>query len=267
MKTRYFDSPIPRIVAHRGHAAMFPENTMPAFEAAAGHTNHFELDVWWTADRVLAVHHDETMLRTCNDPRPIHSISAKDLPNADAGWSFPDKSGAHPWRGRSIHIPTLTEVFQRFPQHRYIVEIKHDIAGIEEAVISLAAESGLLDRILIASEHDAIIERARAACADVPTNMPAGEIEKFVLWLEAGAKSEFRTCAKALQIPVAARGYSLVKPELIKAAHLLGLEVHYWTINEPDEMRTLLDMGADALITDDPALARNVMNKPSRQGR
>ncbi len=261
MKTHYFDSLVPRIVAHRGYAALFPENTIPAFKAAAAHTKHFELDVWWTADRVLAVHHDETMLRTCNDPRPIHAVSAEDLLKTDAGWGFTDKTGSHPWRGKNIHIPTLGEVFRNFPNHCYIVEIKHDIPGIENAVVALAAELDLLDRILIASEHDAIIERARASCADVPTNMPAGEIAQFVLWHEAGAISQFRTSASALQIPIAARGHSLATPELISVAHALDLEVHYWTINEPEQMIMLLRMGADALITDDPALARKIMDK------
>jgi glycerophosphoryl diester phosphodiesterase len=64
-----------------------------------------------------------------------------------------------------------------------------------------------------------------------------------------------------LQIPVAARGHSLATPELISAAHALDLEVHYWTIKEPEQMITLLRMGADALITDDPVFEGKIIDK------
>ena len=259
MKTRYFEPPPPRVVAHRGFAARCPENTLPAFEAAAAFTKHFELDVWWTADRVLVVHHDETLQRTCNDPRPIHALTRDELRPLDAGRGFAAPDGTRPWRGRQASIPALQDVFRRFPDQHYIVEIKHDIPGIEEAVAALARNEGLAGRILIASEHDAVVERARAAAPNIPTNLGTGEIVRFVLWLEAGRPGIFETPARALQIPGEARGRSLGSPGLIAAAHAAGLEVHYWTINAPDDMRRLLAMGADALITDDPALAAGIV--------
>lgn len=265
MKTCFFDAPRPRVMAHRGFSARYPENTLPAFEAAAPVTDTFELDVWQSADGEVVVHHDETLLRTCKDPRPVHQLTLAALRQLDAGWGFTDESGGHPWRGRGIRIPTLREVFRAFPEHRYVVEIKHDVVGLEAAVDALAREAGLAERVFIASEHDAIIGRVRDRFPDYPTNLPVGEVTRFLLCLKKIGQPSFTTKGRALQIPVTYRGHLLATPDVTTGAHAVGLEVHFWTINEPEEMKTLLAMGADGFFTDDPALAVEAVRAVDRR--
>jgi glycerophosphoryl diester phosphodiesterase len=253
MKSRYLEHPRPRLFGHRGASAHFPENTLPAFRAAieAG-VPYLELDVWATADGVVIAHHDETLLRLCGDPRRVPDVTLAELKALDAGFGFSPDGLSRPCFNQGITVPTLAEVFEAFPAAFFNIEIKQESPAIEERVLGTIDAAGMADRILLAAEQDAIMQRLRPLCGGIPTSFSIGELAAFFGWLQGGCRGEYQAPGVALQIPESWQGRTLVTAETVRAAHALGLEVHVWTVNEPRDMGRLLDIGVDGLMSDYP---------------
>jgi len=254
MKCRYLAPPRPRLFGHRGASAHYPENTLPAFRGAveAG-VPYLELDVWATADGEVVVHHDETLLRLCGVDRHITDLTLAELKTLDAGFGFStDGDRTHPFRGGGITVPTLTEIFDAFPEAFCNIEIKQEAPAIEEQVLAAVRRAGRTEQVLLAAEQDSIMQRLRPLCAPIPTSLSFGELAAFFGWLHGGCQGEYRPPGVALQIPESWQGQPLVTPESVRIAHAVGLEVHVWTVNEPQDMERLLDFGVDGLMSDYP---------------
>jgi glycerophosphoryl diester phosphodiesterase len=253
MKSRYLEQPRPRLFGHRGASAHFPENTLPALRAAceAG-VPYLELDVWATADGHVVAHHDETLLRLCGDQRRISDVTLVELRQLDAGCGFSPDGSLRPCFGQGITVPTLAEVFAACPAAFFNIEVKQEAPAIEEQVLAAIEKAGTADRVLLAAEQDIIMQRLRPLCGPIPTSFSFGELEAFFGWLQGGCQGDYRPPGAALQIPESWGGKTLVTAETVRAAHALGLEVHVWTVNEPQDMERLLDMGVDGLMSDYP---------------
>lgn len=255
MKSRYFDLPRPRLFGHRGRSADYPENTLPAFEAAlAAGVPYLELDVWATRDGRIVVHHDETLLRTCGDPRRVSDLGWDELRPLDAGYGFTADGKIFPFRGQGIEVPLLEEVLREFPEALVNIEIKQDDPPVEEAVLAAVRRAGSEERVLLASEKDAVLRRMREISGEIPTSSSYGEVAAFIAWVQGGCAGSYRHPGAALQIPEEAGPVRLVTPRTIEAAHALGVEIHVWTVNEAADMRRLLEMGVDGLMSDRPDL-------------
>jgi glycerophosphoryl diester phosphodiesterase len=113
-------------------------------------------------------------------------------------------------------------------------------------------------RVLVASEHQAPIDEFRTAAADIPTNFPTAEVAAFLMSLPSGAPP-FMPHGAALQVPPEHESWKIVTPESVAAAHRIGVEMHVWTINEEAEMRAMLALGVDGIITDFPARLLNLL--------
>jgi glycerophosphoryl diester phosphodiesterase len=253
MKSRYLEQPRPRLFGHRGASAHFPENTLPAFQAAveAG-VPYLELDVWATADGHVVAHHDETLLRLCGDSRRISDLTLAELKALDAGFGFSPDGTNRPCFNQGITIPTLADVLAAFPAAYFNIEIKQETPAIEEQVLAAIHAAGMADRVLLAAEQDSIMQRLRPLCGDIPTSFSFAELAAFFTWLQGGCRGDYRPPGVALQIPENWEGRALVTPGTLQAAHALGLEVHVWTVNEPQDMERLLDFGVDGLMSDYP---------------
>jgi glycerophosphoryl diester phosphodiesterase len=259
MNSRYFTPPRPRFFAHRGSSAVFPENTIPAFEAALSAGIHYlELDVWGSRDGKIVVHHDETLERTCGDPRRISDVYAAEIATLDAGHGFTMDGRISPFRGEGITPPLLQEVLERFPEARVNIEIKQESPHIEEEVLEVVKKTRSEDRVLLASEKDAVLQRMRPICGGIPTGMSAGEVAAFVGWIKKGCSTEYHPPGDALQIPEEYGMVQLVTPETVAAAHAVGLEMHVWTVNQLSDMRRLLGLGVDGIMSDYPELLMKV---------
>lgn len=253
MKSRYLEPPRPRLFGHRGASAHFPENTLPALRAAceAG-VPYLELDVWATRDGVVVAHHDETLQRLCGDPRRISDVTLAELKALDAGFGFSPDGSHRPCFGQGITVPTLAEIFQAFPAAFFNIEVKQEAPAIEAQVLSVIEAAGTADRVLLAAEQDAIMQRLRPLCGPIPTSLSIGELQAFFGWLLGGCQGDYRPPGAALQIPETWNGRTLVTPESVRAAHALGLEVHVWTVNETQDMERLLAIDVDGLMSDYP---------------
>jgi glycerophosphoryl diester phosphodiesterase len=250
----FFDLPAPRVIAHRGASGQYPENTLAAFRAAAdAGAPYFELDVHMTRDGVVVVSHDPVLSRACGLDAAIGDLTLAELKRADAGWGFAADVGRFPFRGRGIEVPALAEVFAAFPEHRYIIEVKQSAPSLAPALLEVIERAGMRRRVLLASEEHAPIDELRALAPELPTGFPYPEIVGFMASLAPGAEP-YQPRGDAVQIPPEYESWRIVTPESVAAAHRIGVEVHVFTVNDAAEMRAMLEIGVDGIITDHPAL-------------
>ncbi len=241
--------------AHRGASHRAPENTLEAFRAAieAGAAG-LELDVHMTRDGRIVVVHDATVDRTTDGSGAVREMTLEEIRGLDAGYRFsPDGGSSYPYRGRDLRVPTLGEIFREFPDAAVNVEIKVAMPGIERIVLSVIEEAGAEGRTLVASGKHQVIERFRRASGGaIPTAASRREVRTFYLLSRLRLEGLLRPPYEALQVPVGYRGIPLVTPRFVRAAHARGVRVDAWTINDPSEMRFLLDLGVDVIMTDRP---------------
>ncbi|MEF8822507.1 MAG: glycerophosphodiester phosphodiesterase [Desulfohalobiaceae bacterium] len=265
--TRFFLPEPPRLFAHRGDNVRYPENTLPAFRAAVyGGIPCLELDVWMTRDKEVVVHHDRTTARTCGRKEEISQTSFAKIRELDPGWGFVDSSGERPWYGQGVFIPTLEEVLDAFPQTQITVEIKQDSERLCQRLLEIVEHSGALDRILLASQEDHIVQQVRAKDPEMPTNFGYKEARDLILRASSGELTGYIPPAPALQIPPQREGRKLATPDVIRGAHSLGVEVHIWTVNDEQYARSLLDIGVDGIMSDDAEMLLSLMGQENSDG-
>src|SRR5919112_418629 len=249
-------------VAHRGASSLAPENTIEAFrialEAGAG---GLELDVHMTRDGHIVVIHDATVDRTTSGTGAISEMTIDELRGPDAGYNFsPDGGLTRPYRGRGSKVPTFEEVLREFPGVAVNIDIKAGSSGIEAAVLEVIREAKALGRVLVVSTSHATVTRfRRISGGHVSTGASRWETGIFYLLSRLHLEWLARPDYDALQVPPVHRGIPLVTPRFIAAAHSRGVRVDAWTINQADDMRRLLDLGVDVIMTDRPGTLAEVL--------
>jgi glycerophosphoryl diester phosphodiesterase len=245
----------PLFFAHRGGSALAPENTLVAFEKGLSYgADALELDIHPTRDGEIVVFHDDTLDRTTDGSGRVTGFTLDDLRQFDAGYRFsPDAGATYPYRGQGITIPTLAEVYARFPTARVNIEIKEDIPRVEEQLWRVIQQARAEERTLVAGFLAAPLARfRRVSQGRVATSGSMPEIRAFVLAAYARATRLLRPAYDALQVPETYRGVPVVTPTTVRAAHRLGLAVHVWTVDERAAMERLLGYGVDGLMSDRP---------------
>lgn len=252
--TKFFDGPKPRLFGHRGASGEAPENTIAAFQRAVDlGVEYIELDVQAAEDGQIMVIHDATIERTTNGLGGVSAYSLAALQQLDAGYRFsPDDGKTLPFRASDVIIPSLKEVLSSFPNLKFTVEIKQLEPSIEEQVIAVVRDCGKADDVSLASEHDAVLVLVRELAPDIPTNLGYNEVADFIQRVATDQLQGYQPPGQALQIPPKYQDISLVTEQTVAAAHQLGLEIHVWTINDPHEMNSLLDLGVDGVMSDFP---------------
>jgi glycerophosphoryl diester phosphodiesterase len=254
----FLDHPTPIAIAHRGGAEELPENTIPAFDAAVelGY-HHIETDAHLSGDGVVFSFHDHVLERVTDRRGRLSQLSAADIGEADAAYHFSLDGRTFPLRGTGIRVPTMEEVLTRWPRVFVNIDTKSD--RVVEPLIELIRRLGAFDRVCIGSFSDDRLRRVRRLSGGrICTSMgPAGIT---AAWLSSRTGRMPRLQADCLQVPVRARRLVVVDRRFVDAAHGAGLQVHAWTIDDPEEMTALLDMGVDAIMTDRPVLLRDVLS-------
>jgi glycerophosphoryl diester phosphodiesterase len=259
LETDFFAPPRPRLFAHRGASGDYPENSMPAFEAAVRiGVPYIELDVHLTKDGAVVVSHDDNLVRVAGRNGLIDTMTLADVRTYDIGFSFSRDGEAFPFRGSGIHIPTLQEVLETFSEQLFVIEIKQQTPTLVGSLFATIRETGMDRRVLVASEHQQPLDEIRALAPGIPTNCSSLEVAEFIQSMFTGTAWKAAPGA-ALQIPPEHGAIKLVTAASVAAAHQLGLEVHVWTVNEENQMRELLAMGVDGIISDYPARLREVV--------
>ena len=251
------------VIAHRGGAALRPENTLEAFEhALALGADVLEMDVRATADGAIVVIHDATLERTTDGRGPVSSFTLAELRKLDAGYRWTADGGrTYPFRGRGVRVPALTEVFERFPEARMNIEIKPADPAFAASLCDSIRRAGMTQRVLVASMRDEALDAFRGACPEVATSMGPGEARWFLFAHLARLTAATSPRAAALQIPYRLGERVLPSAALVAAARGRNLRLHAWTVNDEERLRQLIAMGVDGIITDRPDLLLRLLGR------
>ncbi|MDQ0989738.1 glycerophosphodiester phosphodiesterase [Streptomyces sp. V3I7] len=240
----YLDHPGPIPFAHRGGAADGLENTAAQFrQAVAAGYRYIETDVHATADGRLVAFHDATLDRITDGAGRI-----ADLPWADVRQAR--VAGREP-------VPLFEELLEAFPEVRWNIDVKAEPAL--RPLLELIERADAYDRVCVGSFSEARVLRAqRLAGPRLATSFGTRGVLGLRLrsW---GLPAAVRRSAVAAQVPESQSGVLVVDHRFVRAAHARGLQVHVWTVNEPERMHRLLDLGVDGIMTDHIDMLRKVM--------
>lgn len=242
--------------AHRGAAAVRPENTIPSFqEGIRAGADYIELDVLATRDDVLVVTHDPVInprICTGGPRRAIREMTLEEVRRYDCGSltlpAFPRQAAVPGTR-----IPTLDEVLElgKTSSIRFNIEIKSSAewkgwapppGEYSRMVVAAIRRHGLEKRVLVQSFDFRVVKEVRAA---------APELEAAALY-GSGDRS-FIEIARETGVRMVNPHFKLVTREKVKEAHDAGIQVASWTADTPDVWDRLLEAGVDGIITNDPA--------------
>jgi glycerophosphoryl diester phosphodiesterase len=240
----FLDTPGPLAFAHRGGAAEGDENTAGAFQRAVDMGYRYvETDVHATADGVPVVIHDERLDRLAGSQGRVADLTWADLASVRVG-------GA-------AAVPRLDEVLDAWPQIRFNVDVKAD--GVVAPAVAAVRATGAEDRVLLASFSDDRLARVRALAGPrVATSLGMRATARLRIASAVGVRLRPPGSAVAAQIPVRHGRVTVLTPRFLTYLHRLGLQAHVWTIDDPEEMNRLLDMGVDGIMTDRIEVLRDV---------
>lgn len=244
----------PLVFAHRGGGGLFPENTLGAFEYSAKvGVDFLELDVHSTADGALVVMHDRTVDRTTDGRGKVNELTLAEVKKLDAGYQFSTDGGqTFPFRGQGITIPTLQEIFDAFPNTTFNVEPKQAEPSITKPLCEMIRNKNMTEKVIVGSFRQTAIDEFRAECAEVATSATPSEATEFLTKYKLGLGASYTPPMQALQIPQNVGSLQVISKDFTETAHKLNLQVHVWTINDPADMRRLIDAGVDGIMTDYP---------------
>ena len=289
---------LPMIAAHRGGGDNNPENTMLAFREAVKTigVDIIESDLYLTKDGYLVYNHDSYIDETCNingdltldevkalcdnkaNRHYIEDMTLAELQQYNFGYYFEDEKGERIYKdatdleGMGLQIATVDQLFEEFyeeyPDLLFIVEIKNSgELGYEACRIlseTLNQYPNYRDQIVVGTFHDEIEVEMKAKYDDLMRGAPTGTAAKFVLTTFTGVNLFDNSDFACLQIPTSydlGVEIFLDSQMLINRAHRRNVAVQYWTINDADEMRKLIELGCDCIMTDNPVLLKQVLDE------
>lgn len=289
---------LPMIAAHRGGGENNPENTMLAFREAVNTigVDIIESDLYLTKDGYLVYNHDAYIDETSNvngdisleevkelcekeeNRHYIKDMTLEELEQYNFGYYFEDENGERIYKdvvdleGTGLQITTVDKLFEEFyethPDLLFIVEIKNsNELGYEACRIlseTLNQYPEYRNQIVVGTFHDEIEKELKEKYADLLRGAPTGTAAKFIITQFLGVNIFDNSDFACLQIPTSydlGIELSLDKETLIKRAHRRNAAVQYWTINDADEMRQLIELGCDCIMTDNPKLLKSVLEE------
>jgi glycerophosphoryl diester phosphodiesterase len=254
---------VARLYAHRGAAAEEPENTVASFRRALEHgADALEMDVHMTCDGHVVVSHDPDGARMAGVAVDICCAPLREVRSWDAGWGVL-RGRERPFAGRGYRIPTLEEVIVEFPGVPLNIDVKQRRPDMVPSIVALLRRLRAEDRVLLASFSSWTLRRLRLAGWHGSTALGRADVLALLVVPAIAVRAVRRLPlvrpGDAAQVPVRAAGITLGTRRFIDKCHAVGMRVDYWTVNDPEEARRLLALGADGIMTDDPARIAPVM--------
>lgn len=266
----YFSLPAPWLIAHRGGSLLAPENTLAAFDLAARlGADALEIDVRRTRDGAVVVFHDEETTRLTGQAGTIEARTLEEVRALDAGFTFsPDGGATFPFRGAGLAVPTLAEVLARYPALRLNIDAKTGDEPLARALAQVLTTARAIDRACIGSFHDAQAERLGVLLPACARYLPEQAATCHVMAAKSGSGGEGCPAGYDLASLPHRMGELVVVDEPVVAwFHARGMPVHVWTVDDEAEMRELLHLGVDGIVTDRPDLLKEVMRSVGRSPR
>ena len=289
---------LPIIAAHRGGSINNPENTMLAFREAVNTigVDIIESDLYLTKDGYLVYNHDDYIDETCNingdiplsevealcedenNRHYIEDMTLAELEQYNFGYYFEDENGDRIYKdetdlaAKGLQIATVEKLFEEFyetdPDLMFIVEIKN---GGEDGFKACKILNDTLEKypaykgqMVVGTFHDEIETELKAKYPDLLRGAPTGTAAGFIITQLFGVNIFNGGDFACLQIPTeydVGITLNLDRRDLITRAHKRNIAVQYWTINDEQEMRELIELGCDCIMTDDPILLKRVLSE------
>lgn len=253
------------IIAHQGGNLDWPDATVLAYdEAAALGVDVLEMDVHLSKDGRVIVLHDETVDRTTDGQGAIRDLTLAQLKQLDAAYWWPyhpndDVEKANvpadfnfPFRGLGEQILTLREMFERYPNDRFVIELKDGTDSLREATLELMREFNRWDNTMLASVYADSLQAIRKAEPAAQTYGAESEIRLFYILHLFRLERFYPYDIQGFAIPTEQGSINLATAKFIRAAQNAGILLHYWTINDDETMQLLLDANVDGIMTDRP---------------
>jgi glycerophosphoryl diester phosphodiesterase len=224
------------VYAHRGGAALRPENSLAAFDHGMSlGADGLEFDVHLSSDGVVVVHHDSTLERTTKGRGRVAHHTAAEL--------------------AVLGVPLVTEVLERYRGAWFIVELKVDSIHLVRQVVYDLRAAGALARTSLGCFDSRPLEAARKLEPALDTGSSKQETRWAVYRSWTGLPMRTGVGYREFQVPERSGMTPIVTRRFLSQARRAGLAVKVWTVNDPADMRRLVEWGVDALITDRPDLA------------
>nr|WP_247745147.1 glycerophosphodiester phosphodiesterase family protein [Ruegeria sp. R8_2] len=236
------------VIGHRGAAALRPENTMAAvLKAIEDGADWVEIDVQESADDVVIVAHDSDFMKLAGVPTKVWDATMEDVAEIDIGsWFDPEYADER--------TPTLRQVLEAAKgKAKVIIELKyygHDV-DLENRVAALVEEFEMQDDIATMSLKYPAVQKMEKLRPD----WRAGVLAATAVGDLSGLEGEF-----------VAVNAGMATPGLVRSVQAAGKDIYVWTVNDPLQMSAMASMGVDGLITDDPALANEVLRIRAEMG-
>lgn len=234
---------VPLITAHRGYSQLAPENTIPAFELAIENQADFiELDVQETKDHGLAVIHDSHLMRLAGVDRNLRNLTTTELADLDVGQWFGEAF-------KHTRIPSLASVLD-LAKDRIKLNLELKCHGHEQELVNQVVElihhKHWQQNCVISSLDFDILQQVRTLDPElaigpvIPPSQP--EYPDF-------------------EVDFYSIHFTLATLERVDQAHAAGKTIHVWTVNQPSDMQRMIEFGVDNIITDQPLVLKDVLNK------
>ncbi len=222
-------------IAHRGFSGKYPENTLLAFEEALEEgVDGFEFDTHLTRDGEIVIIHDERLDRTTDATGFVRDRTYAELCRVDAGKPFPEYGFQK--------IPTLREYFELVKGRDILtnIELKNGIywyEGMEEKVIAMIREYHLEEQVILSSfNHRSILH-----CKQLAPEIRCGFLD-FSWLADAGEYTATRG------VEYYHPAFFTLDEETVREIHSRGVGINTWTVNEPEEIARMFDLGVEAVI-------------------
>ncbi len=275
------------VAAHRSGGEIYPENTLYAFKSCCEsddfETDIFEFDLHLTKDNVLVLLHDKNFDRTSNSEeyfgkkgvKPSEKTYAELREGLNLGENYEAPDGSYPFKGlRGEEIPedlrvvrledVLDYLISQDKEYHYIIEIKDggDIGKTAtDELYRIINEKGIFKNVIAGTFKGDITKYFDEKYDDMIRSASIAEVAKFYFSSITGTEmNKDNIKFDVLQIPYKQFVINFGKQDMINRAHKYNIAVQYWTINDDEEIKDLNDRKADAIITDNPKRAYEIIH-------
>jgi glycerophosphoryl diester phosphodiesterase len=256
----------PLVIAHQGGDGVWPGDTMYAFDKAVEiGADVLEMDAHITKDGEIVLMHDEAVDRTTNGTGLIEDLTLAEIQQLDAAYKWTNDEGkTFPFRGQGIQVPTLNELFEKYPDMRYVIEIKLTQNPIDKPFCNLIRAYNMQDKVIVASFHDQAMNGFRETCPEIATSASRTEVRNFVLlgkvFLSGFVVPRYQSIQPPYD-PSESLGIPIMTERFLREAHAKNIRVEPWTVNDPELMKQYIEWGVDGIITDRPDLMVEILGR------
>ena len=257
----YFDCPCPRIIAHQGSSLDLPPNTLEAFQLALDQgADIIELDIWRSKDGTWVVIHDRNLSRITGVNKDITKLTFEEIQLLDAGYNFSDSSGNYLYRNKGYKIPSLEQVFKQFNNEKINIEIKTvSKLGLSD-LVEMIKKYQMEKKVLVVSFSYNVIKKFRKISNNqIATAASKSDIMRMIYF---GKLPWYKIRFDAFQMPFYSKKverYGLKNTEWIGKMRSKGMEVHYWTVDNSEDIKKAFSIGAGGVITNKPKIAYDLL--------